>query len=191
VKSFSQKGSFAAGPMVMEMTQKMKDNSKFVMEIGQTGMIIMKQVYDGTKGSNVQLGMTAQPMTEDEIKDLQMQIDLLAELNYDKYGIKAELKGIDKVEGKDAYVLEVTKADGSMQSDYYDVSSGLKIQSLVTEDTPMGAMTTTTVVKSYKEFDGIKMPDWIQQMVGPQTVDIKISEVQFNVKLPDSDFKVD
>lgn len=191
VKSFSQKGSFAAGPMVMEMTQKMKDNSKFVMEIGQTGMIIMKQVYDGSKGSNVQLGMPAQAMTEEDIKDLKMQIDLLAELNYDKYGIKAELKGIDKVEGKDAYVLEVTKADGSMQSDYYDVSSGLKIQSLVTEETPMGAMTTTTLVKSYRDFDGIKMPDWIQQMVGPQTVDIKISEVQFNVKLPDSDFKVD
>jgi len=191
VKSFSQKGTFAAGPMTMEMTQKMKDNSKYVMEIGQAGMIIMKQVYDGQKGANIQMGMPAQPMSDEEIKNVQMQADLLAELNYKKYGFNAELKGIDKVEGKDAYVLEVTKSDGSIQTDYYDVSTGLKIQSLVSEETPMGSITTTTLIKSYKDFGGIKMPDCIQQIVGPQTVEIRINEVQFNVNLPDSDFKVD
>jgi outer membrane lipoprotein-sorting protein len=55
----------------------------------------------------------------------------------------------------------------------------------------MGSITTTTLIKSYKDFGGIKMPDCIQQIVGPQTVEIRINEVQFNVNLPDSDFKVD
>lgn len=190
INSMEQHGTYSAGPMSLEMTIKTKNNDKFLMTIGQGGTVMMKQVTDGKKGSMSQMGQT-QALEESDINDMKMQADLMIESKYADYGIEAVLKGIESLDGEDAYVLEVTMPNGTVQSDYYSVDSGLKLQSVQTQETPMGPMTTTTVIKEYAEEAGVKFAAKIEQAVGPQNVLIEVNDISVNPRISDSEFKVD
>jgi len=104
VKSYEQVGEMKVGPMALSVNMKVKDNAKLVNVISMNGSEMMKQVFDGNKGVNVQMG-AKKPMDESEVIDIKMQIDMMVEANYDKYGAKAVLKGIGKVDDEDVYVV--------------------------------------------------------------------------------------
>lgn len=189
VNSLEQNGTYSMGPMSLEMNIKTKDNSKFLMTIKQGDMEMMKQVTDGKKGSMSQMGQS-QPMDEAQVAQTAMQADIMIESKYEDYGIKTSLLGIEPVNGKEAYVVEVEMPDGTKQSDYYDVESGLKVQSITSQETPQGVMTTVTSIKEYMEADGIKFPKVMEQQLGPQNVVITLESVKVNPRISDSLFKV-
>jgi outer membrane lipoprotein-sorting protein len=190
VKSVSQKGTFAVGPMVLEVIQKSKNNNKLLLTIGQPGLQMVKQVFDGKNASSSQMGQK-QELDEAQINTMKMQSDLLAETHLDVYGITCELKGIDKLDGKEVYVLEIKQKDGKVSTDYFDVTTGLRLQSVSSESSPMGDLVSTTLIKSYITVDGISFPSEITQSVGPQVIEMKMTEVKLNENIADSEFKVE
>ncbi len=190
VNSLQQEGTYSVGPMSLEMKIQTKNNSKFKMTIGQGGMVMMKQVCDGKKGSVSQMGQS-QAMSDEEVAQTTMQADLMLEAKYEQYGITTSLLGIEAVNGKDAYVVEVNMKDGSSQMDYFDVATSLKVQSITTQETEMGAMTTTTTIKDYTEVSGIKFPSKMEQSVGPQSVSIQLNDITVNPRISDSEFTVE
>ena len=190
VKSYEQIGEMKMGPMTAQMNVKVKDNAKMAMSVTMTGMELMKQIYDGTSGVNMQMGQK-KPMEASEITDAKVQMDLMAELNYDKYGIKAALKGVGKVDEEDAYVIELTKADGEVSTDYYSVNSGLKLMSVSTESEGEEPVMAETRYVEYAVVNGIKYASKTKQAVGPQTMEFIYSEMKINPKLNDKDFAVE
>jgi hypothetical protein len=190
VKSYEQIGEMKMGPMTAQMNVKVKDNSKMAMSVTMTGMELMKQIYDGTSGVNMQMGQK-KPMEASEITDAKVQMDLMAELNYEKYGIKASLKGVGKVDEEDAYVIELTKADGDVSTDYYSVNSGLKLMSVTTESEGEEPVMAETRYVEYAAVNGIKYASKTKQSVGPQEMEFIYSEMKINPKLNDKDFAVE
>jgi predicted Zn-dependent peptidase len=198
VKSYEQIGEMKMGPMSLSVQMKVKDNSKLVNVISMNGNEMMKQVYDGAKGVNVQMG-TKKPMDADELVDIKMQIDLLVEANYEKYGAKAVLKGIGKVDEEEAYVVEVTKSTGDVATDYYSVKSGLKLMSTSMQgegEESVLAETRYTEYGSANVVDGkttktVKFPSKFKQTAGPQSMEFIFSEMRVNTKLNDKDFVVE
>jgi len=198
VKSYEQIGEMKMGPMSLSVQMKVKDNSKLVNVISMNGNEMMKQVYDGAKGVNVQMG-TKKPMDADELVDIKMQIDLLVEANYEKYGAKAVLKGIGKVDEEEAYVVEVTKSTGDVATDYYSVKSGLKLMSTSMQGEGEEAVLAETRYTEYgsanvvdgKTIKTVKFPSKFKQTAGPQSMEFIFSEMRVNTKLNDKDFVVE
>ena len=190
VKSYEQIGEMKMGPMTAQMNVKVKDNAKMAMSVTMTGMELMKQIYDGTSGVSMQMGQK-KPMEASEITDAKVQMDLMAELNYEKYGIKASLKGVGKVDEEDAYVIELTKADGEVSTDYYSVNSGLKLMSVSTESEGEEPVMAETRYVEYATVNGVKYASKTKQAVGPQTMEFIYSEMKINPKLNDKDFAVE
>jgi outer membrane lipoprotein-sorting protein len=153
-------------------------------------MELMKQVYDGTSGVSMQMGQK-KPMESGEITDAKVQMDLMAELNYEKYGIKASLKGVGKVDEEDAYVIELTKADGEVSTDYYSVNSGLKLMSVSTESEGEEPVMAETRYVEYATVNGVKYASKTKQTVGPQEMEFIYSDMKINPKLNDKDFAVE
>lgn len=189
VKSFETAGKMAMGPMALDMTTRMKDNSKLSMSIKMNGAEMMKQVFDGTKGAAYQMGQK-QEMEADDIADIRTQTDMLYELNYAKYGVKAALKGIGSEGGEDVYVVEVTKPNGSVATDYYSVKTGLRTKTLAVLTEGEESMTQETLYQEYKEAEGVKFPSKMSQTMGPQSFEITINDIKINPKLDDKDFEV-
>jgi predicted Zn-dependent peptidase len=198
VKSYEQVGEMKVGPMALSVNMKVKDNAKLVNVISMNGSEMMKQVFDGNKGVNVQMG-AKKPMDESEVIDIKMQIDMMVEANYDKYGAKAVLKGIGKVDDEDVYVVEVTKSSGDVSTDYYSVKTGLKVMSTSLQGEGEESILAETRYIEYatanvpdgKAMRSIKYPSKFKQSAGQQLMEFSFTELRINPKLNDKDFTVE
>lgn len=172
----------------MIMTRKQKLPNKFAMVMNANGMEVFKQTGDGSKvvmggmqGSRTLDGPAAQQMTLMNV--------IFPELHYAENGVKTTVVGPEKVDGKDTYKLSHTTADGAATwTDNFDATTGLKVQSVTTNKSPQGEMTTTALYSDYKEVNGIKFPMTIKQQSprGPMT--LSVDNVKINKGLKDSDF---
>ncbi len=72
---------------------------------------------------------------------------------------------------------------------YFDVNSKLLIQQETSKDVQGKIMTELTILKNYKEFDGIKFPTLLKVQAGPQTMDMNIKSVVVNKNVKAGDFK--
>ena len=119
--------------------------------------------------------------------DLSFAIGILPELGIVK-SEKAEVNGIEKIDGKDAYKIEV---NGEMvqSSFFYDVESGLKVRE-VTVITANGQQQKQEVnYKDYQEFDGIKFPVLTIGTLGTEILESKLLEASINAEFTDADFE--
>ncbi len=176
---------------VIIITRKQKLPNKFSMVINANGMEVMKQTGDGQKvlmggmqGSNTLEGPAAQAMTT--------MNTLFPELHYAENGIKSTVIGPEKIDGKDTYKLSHSTADGATTwTDNFDAQTGLKVQSVVTNKSPRGQMTTTMQYADYKEQNGIKFPMTINQQSPRGTQTMTVDSIKMNKGLKDSDFKTE
>lgn len=192
LKSYEQVGtvSMAMVPAPLQLNVKMKDNAKIRMSINMGAMELMKQVYDGKKGAVYQMGQK-QEMDADELLEAKIQSDYSAPLNYEKYGVKTALKGIGSVNKEDAYVIEITKSNGAISTEYYSVKSGLLLKA-VSVSVGEEAEVAETTYKSYADAaNGVKYANEYSVSQAGQQMDFKITEMKVNPKLDDKDFSVE
>jgi hypothetical protein len=112
------------------------------------------------------------------------------ELSYASAGVKVTLKGIEKVEEKDAYVVEYVTPLGAKISDYYDVQTGLKVQTVTMQKGPQGETAVPVRYSDYKDVSGVKIPHTVTQVAGPMTFKFVLQSVEVNPKLDDAAFKM-
>lgn len=166
-----------------------KQPNKLYQEINAGGMQ-QKIIFDGQKAAQIS-PMGKQAITGEPLEDLKLEANLNSILELDKYGIRAKLTGMEKIEGKDAYRLEMTGPSGDKWFEYYDKETGLKLRQVKTVNSQMGQLTQTTDFGDYREVNGIKYPFQVNQTVGQQKVNMKVSTIKVNTNLSDSMFDID
>ena len=190
IKDLTMKASFTVQGMKLNMNMIYKIPGKFLTDVFMNGQSVQKQIVNGDKG--FQSGMQGSKKIEgDELEQLKMQAELFPELKYEAAGYKPELKEIANVDGKDAYVVDVTSPSGNVSTDYYSVETGLKIRSSSTMDSPMGKVTQTSDILEYTEVGGVKLPKKIKQTAGPQSFDISVDSIEINTGVQDDVFKIE
>lgn len=100
-----------------------------------------------------------------------------------------KVTGVEGVEGKDAYAVEVTTPAGRTFTNYYDVQSGLKVKTTMQRESPMGSVTVQIYYKNYTEKNGVKFPTKMTYDLGRFVQDIEIKDLQVNTGLKPSDLK--
>lgn len=137
--------------------------------------------------------MGAQRTLEGEdLADMQERALFSKEALYAARGYQLVLKGAEEVEGKKAYVLEVTRPDGKKSTDYYDMTTGLKIREVSTQPGQDGNPTTVvTDFSDYKEVGGVLMPHTVT-LTGVFPVPMKaiITEAKANAGIEESIFTI-
>ena len=147
-------------------------------------MELMKQRKNGTEYEVAMQGAKQNISADDKA-----QLDAKAALYDERYylsntAVKLNLKGIETVDGKDAYDIEIVTPEGSSFHAFYDVKTGLKLQEVRQQEMgPMGKVNVTTFYKEYKEYNGVKIPVQIVVDLGPLKQDITITEVSINTGL--------
>ncbi|MFC2080642.1 hypothetical protein ACFLR8_00345 [Bacteroidota bacterium] len=165
-----------------------KSPDKFLMSMSMGGNIISKTIFDGTAGK--MSGMQGEKTLEgEELEDMRVQALFMPELDYEGAGFVLNLISIEKIDGSDAYKIELKDASGDASMIFYDVESGLKIMEEKTEETPEGPMVQSTKFGDYREVEGIMYPHEMVINFGPQIMTGRISSVQFNSGIEDSVFK--
>ncbi len=194
----------------MTMTGKMDVGSKqdvqlpFVLKLKRPRMSRLEldvagkkalQIYDGTNGWKVRpfLGRNeVEPYTTAEMHDAAAQTDFDGYLiDHEAKGIRAELMGVDSVEGRDAYRLKLTLGNGQVRHLWVDAQSFLEVK---IEGSPRrldGKMHKVEIYyHDYASISGLRIPFVMEtalEKVKP-TRKMTIETVVLNPKLEDDAF---
>ena len=125
-----------------------------LMEFPGVGKIT--QGFDGTVGWSMNPMQGPSLIEGSMLEELKKSSDMYKDLDPSKIWSKAETKGAVNFGGVPCYEIAVTggPGDGAL---YYEIQSGLTRGMMLTVETPMGKMPSTTMMSDYKEFDGVKI----------------------------------
>ncbi len=167
-----------------------QDNGKFYMSMTAPGMNLMKQVYDGKQGMMEQMG--SKTMLEGaDLDAMKEQSSLFPERKYNDPGFVLELKGIEDVDGKPAYKLNVTTPSGNKSTLFFDKTTFLKLREVSTAEAQGQTLTTTNEYADYKTVDGITVPHTLT-VIGamPTPMVMKATSVKVNSTIDAGLFKI-
>ena len=125
-----------------------------LMEFPGVGKIT--QGFDGTVGWSMNPMQGPSLIEGSMLEELKKSSDMYKDLDPSKIWSKAETKGAVNYGGVPCYEIAVTggPGDGAL---YYEIQTGLTRGMMLTVETPMGKMPSTTMMSDYKEFDGVKI----------------------------------
>jgi zinc protease len=188
VKDVSTKMNTKFQGMDISITTSQKAPNKYAMAVKMGEMVIQKEVYDGKAGK--QQSMQGKKDLEGEsLEDIKAQAILNPEMNYEKLGYKLNLKGIEAVNGKDAYIMEVISPKGKKSMEWYDVESKLKVRTSQTTNSEMGPVISTTDILEYKDVNGLKFPSVIS-ISGAMSMKLTAESINVNKGVADSEFTI-
>lgn len=174
----------------IQISQVQKAPNMSKTEVTMGGMSVMAQVFDGSEASMKQMGQ-ALPVDDNMKKDMAYKSAIIAELAVKDMNLAAELVGIESVEGKNAYAVEVTKPSGNKETFFYDISSGLKLRTSESMQTPQGEMVQDSDILDYAEVEGVMMPSKFSLPMGPMKMVATAETIEANTGVENSEFAVE
>lgn len=165
---------------------------KMSMEITAQGQVFNTTIVNGNKAKVGQMGQF-KVLEGDAATSTVNQAILFPEVYVGRSDMKAEIKGMEIVEGRRAYVIDILKDGQSTGVNYYDVETGMKLRTVITELSGDEVITQTVDYTDYKEINGIKFPFTTKLSGGgmPMPLVMKASSIETNVKIEDAAFKLD
>jgi len=179
------------GAPPLEMNIQQKGGNKLAIAMTMQGQVVNNRVYDGAKAAESGMG-GARPLEGEDLEDVKEQARFCKEALYLSSGYKLALMGIEPIGGKNAYVLEVQRADGKKSTEFYDMASSLKVREVSVSVGPDGsANTVTTDMGDYKEVGGVLFPHSMTiSGVFPVPMKGTATDLKVNAGIPDSAFEV-
>ena len=174
-------GSVQGTPL--KLTIKKTSNGQFLQEISVMGNIMSKQVLNGETATITAQGQTITPNAE-QVEALKAESAIVPELDM-LANETISLKGIEKVDGKNAYVIAISDKKNA----FFDTESGLKLKEETTQEMQGQSFVQAVMFSDYKEVNGVKFPFMMSQSMGPQNIEFTFTEVKVNEGVSDADFK--
>lgn len=178
------KGEMQGMTLTVTETKKSPDKYKFTME--GMGMVLQKKVLNGGKGFMEVQGQKI-PLEGDDLEEAKQDADIQSVLHPEKYGKQFALKGMEKLNGEDVYLIEESSGKNKTV-DYYNTKTGLLVKSV----TATPEVTVTQEYSNYKEVPGsggYKVPYSIKMTAGPQNILINLETIEINKGVSDSEFQ--
>ncbi|HKL35727.1 MAG TPA: pitrilysin family protein [Salegentibacter sp.] len=166
--------------MALNLSLKRTMEGKLNQEVSVGGNVMSKQIFNGETGFVMAQGQKI-PYNEDQIKTAKIDANPFPELTVGD----ATLEGIETVEGVDAYVIALN----DNYKAYYNVDSGLKMQTVQTVSQAGQTMSIPTGYSDYQEVEGVKFPFKMTQAAGPQTFEFDVTEILVNEGVSAADFE--
>jgi zinc protease len=175
--------------MELTMTNSKKAAGKSVTEVSMQGNVMQKSVTDGKEYADISMGQKAPSDIAKKEKNL-FEAYVVPETMMAAMNVKATLKAVENLEGKDAYVVEYVFPAGERITNYFDKETGLKVQTVEVAKTQQGEISVPTKLQDYKEVGGVKLAHSILVSQGPMVFKFQVSTAEANPTLDDSLFKV-
>lgn len=190
IKDIALNGEASIMDKTINVNEKHILPAAYSLTVSMAGMVLQKQLLKDGKYSVSQQGQEVQPKADDK-----EEIDEKAAFFSDAYLLQQKgntytVGSIEKVDGKDAYALQVKTAAGREFTNYYDVATGLKVKTVAAKDAgPMGKINVQAYFKDYKTFNGVQIPTHVIVDLGQFKQDMVFKEVKVNSGLKPEDIK--
>jgi photosynthetic reaction center cytochrome c subunit len=144
--------------------------------------------FDGHAGW---LGAPTHPVRDmhgPDIDGASMDADLHFAADLKTMFSKAEVRGTEKIDGREAYRVVGERTEKTPVDLYFDKETGLLVRLVRYGQTPLGQLPTQIDYADYKDAGGVKIPfRWTLARPGGQFT-IQVSDVKVNVPVEDARF---
>jgi predicted Zn-dependent peptidase len=188
IKDVQLTGSASIQGTDITITQKNILPSAYSFDMGVKGMTLQKKMLKDGKYTQTGQGGAKEADEKDKEEMNEEAAFFIEPYLLKQSGYTMEMKGIEQVEGKDAYVVSVKSPAKREQTHYFDTKTGLRVKQTVIQQGPMGTMPVTTTFADYKSFNGVQIPTQMTLDVGMK-IDIKFTDVKVNTGLKAEDIK--
>ncbi len=178
--------------MKMNAVSKQMNPNKTLTEVMMNGNTVLKSVFDGEKGYQSQMGQK-QDMQADEITAMKAQTHIISQLGYTNGNYKLEVKGTEKINGKDAYKIIVTDPANKLTAEFYDVNTGYLLKTEISFQAQGMDLIQTRDYGNYTKVNDIYIPysnDMTVEAGGNRsTINCTVKSVKINEGVSAEDFK--
>lgn len=147
----------------------------------------LRQGFDGVNGW-VSMGEGVSDMNPEQLAAFKREAVFNPMLNWRQIYPKARLRGKEMVDGREAYALEMTAADGKTEVHYYDAETFLLVRQRGVRDTPQGPQRMTLDYLDYRDVSGLKMPFLMKQSMAAGGAVSRTEIMMVNVPIDDAMF---
>jgi len=164
-------------------TQYQKEPNKIRREMEIMGMVRI-DAFDGEIGWTNEAGQLSEDTGNDAAEKKSWAQGYAALLHPEKYGIAYVLKGQEKIEGNDYFILELTIPGGTPITQFVDAKTYLIYKIQIPEQ--------LTFMSDYKKIDGVMIPHSLTfgGGEGGDSIKLIVTKVSFNTNLEDSLFQM-
>jgi hypothetical protein len=173
--------------MTINITMIQKAPNK-MYQLVDFGVGQQKTVFDGEKGKTSQMGQE-QELAGAQLEEMKIQATLNSFLYFDKLGVKLELGGMEALNGKDAYKVNLIYPSGKKSTQYYDVESGFLVKTSTSVESQQGAMNVSTEFADYKDVKGTKVAHKVIQGTPMGSIELTVTSIEFNTNPSEDMFK--
>jgi zinc protease len=152
------------------------------------GGAVFEQGFDGTTAWSDDPQNGLRVLSGAELEDARREADFYHPLDLKKIYSRMTVTGTEKINDRDAYVVEASYSEGDPDKMYFDAESWLLVRAINHRNTPDGVKEFTAEVGDYKDVDGVKLPFAVRQSSAESAFTIKFTEIHHNVQLADSQF---
>jgi outer membrane lipoprotein-sorting protein len=187
IKSMTRKMEINMPFGISESEAWYKDG-KFYMKSTMQGNVMFEQKYDGTRAFIG--GMQGNQTIDDEkmIKQIANQGKIFPQLSIINGEVTLKHDGMEKIEGEDCHRILAVDADGTTSKMYFNASTGLLSRMATTGEFQGTKVETVIDMKDYKPVEGILFAHKMQLNNGQFQMEMTVTELKFNVDIPDSMF---
>ena len=149
----------------------------------------MRQGFDGKAGWIQMPGEAPAELTGEQLAGAGREAVFNEALKWRELYPKAELKGQEKVGGREAYAIELTPAAGKPVTHFFDAETFLLVRQMGNFETPQGAMDIRVELSDYRDVGGgVKWPFLTRQVMPVGEVIMRITELKLNAAIDDAVF---
>jgi Photosynthetic reaction centre cytochrome C subunit len=170
-----------------EVLQKGAKMSVTTVYESKQGNYTVKEIFDGATamkfGNGAKIDLKA-----DETEQIKREAQLFANPNLKAIYPKTEFRFVDKIDGREVYLVTATTSDNSRERLYFDAQTGLLVRRIAGTPTVLGFFQYQVDYKDYKDFGGVKLPTTVRYAMPNISWTRKILEVKNNVAIDDAKF---
>jgi outer membrane lipoprotein-sorting protein len=173
-------------PGTVEIYSKAPDRQLMIVNLKGFGQVI--ESFDGTEA------WSQDPLSGFRLKDGSELVQTKEASLFDrdaqlvKLYPKLVVRGIGKVNGRDAYVVEATSSTDRAETWHFDTESFLLVKQDTVVDTPQGKFPVETYLEDYRLVNGVRIAFSNRAVTSAQTVVMRFTEIKTNVAIDDARF---
>lgn len=174
----------------MDLIRMYKSPHKSLFSMNMGGVEVQKMVFDGVSYKLSGMAGTQEFTEGKEFEAAKTEAAVCPEMNFVKNGYTLLVKGIEKINDSEVYVMDVKKGSASVIY-YFDTKTHLLVRTVTTTETPQGTIEQLTETGDYKPVGGVLFPYSIIQKIPSMNMEMKmtVTDIQVNTGLTDGDFK--
>ena len=178
-------GPPAIGHPAVELDRKAPDKALQTIQLPNGPSL---QGYDGS------MGWLAGPVNR-ELTGGELEVDedwalFVPGWNFKEEHVNARVAGMDKVGGRDVYVVTGAAKNGSgVDRLYFDTQSGLLLRGVTNMNSVLGAFPETTDFDDYRDASGLKVAATVHVMSPEGDKTYKFDQITANTPVDDAKFK--